>query len=221
MVGDPNALWEDPSWRELLQYAVDNQSYRGCAHPLRICGTEDDSLDTIAQLINEAAQRRLLGAGASSRMFPGLLGGAASIWGGDGDGMDEDFGWKVAPHGSAPQRTAPHGNHAPSSWSLTVPHSLRGWSGAVLRAAARDATLWCGDKGTSKSLFVAPLRPPLKSHPLRPPPRARCFQNKFYTTVSVSNNRSYGECCGDTKKCTQWPARRPRPRLESGSSRSA
>ena len=95
VVGDPNALWEDRSWRELLQYAVDHASYRGCAHPLRIYGAEDDSLDALAGLINQAAQRTLLGAGASSLMFPGLLGGGASIWAGDGDDIDEEQGWKV------------------------------------------------------------------------------------------------------------------------------
>ena len=98
IVGDPNALWEDTSWRELLQYSVDNNSYRGCAQPLRMHGVEDESLDqTVSSLIDQFAQRTLLGAGASSLMFPGLLGGAASsIWGGDGDDIDEEQGWKVA-----------------------------------------------------------------------------------------------------------------------------
>ena len=96
IVGDPNALWEDTSWRELLQYSVDHGSYRGCPQPLAINGTEDDSLDALAGLINQAAQRTLLGAGASSLMFPGLVGDAASIWAGDGYDVDEEQGWKVA-----------------------------------------------------------------------------------------------------------------------------
>ena len=97
IVGDPNALWEDASWRELLQYAVDHNSYRGCAQPLSVDGADDESLDALAGLIKQAAQRTLLGAGASSVLFPGLLGGAASIWGGDGlDDIDEEQGWKVA-----------------------------------------------------------------------------------------------------------------------------
>ena len=56
IVGDPNALWEDVSWRELLQYSVDHASYRGCAHPLAMQGAEDDSLDALAGLIQQAAQ---------------------------------------------------------------------------------------------------------------------------------------------------------------------
>ena len=95
IVGDPNALWEDVSWRELLQYSVDHASYRGCAHPLAMQGAEDDSLDALAGLIQQAAQRTLLGAGASSLMFPGLLGGGASIWGSDGDDILEEEGWRV------------------------------------------------------------------------------------------------------------------------------
>lgn len=95
VVGDPNALWEDASWRALLQYAVDHNAYRGCAHPLAIHGAEDDALASLTSLIEQAAQRTLLGAGASSLMFPGLLGGGASIWGGDGDDIDEDMGWRL------------------------------------------------------------------------------------------------------------------------------
>ena len=37
----PNALIDDPSWRELL--AVENDSYRGCPHPLMMEGTEDEA----------------------------------------------------------------------------------------------------------------------------------------------------------------------------------
>jgi hypothetical protein len=96
IVGDPNALWEDRSWRELLQYSVDHHSYRGCAHPLAMAPTDDDSsLETLAQLINQAAQRTLLGAGSSNSMFPGLLGGAASIWDADGGDLDEEQGWRL------------------------------------------------------------------------------------------------------------------------------
>ena len=95
VIGDPNALWEDASWRELLQYAVDNHSYKGVAHPLCMAGAEDDSFDSLSAIINQVAQRSLLGAGASSAMFPGLLGGASSIWGGDGDDLDEDLGWRM------------------------------------------------------------------------------------------------------------------------------
>ena len=95
VIGDPNALWEDASWRELLQYAVDNHSYKGVAHPLCMAGAEDDSFDSLSAIINQVAQRSLLGAGASSAMFPGLLGGASSIWGGDGEDLDEDLGWRV------------------------------------------------------------------------------------------------------------------------------
>ncbi|EOD14397.1 hypothetical protein EMIHUDRAFT_436918 [Emiliania huxleyi CCMP1516] len=43
VVGDPNALIDDPSWRELLRYAVENDSYRGCPHPLMMEGTEDEA----------------------------------------------------------------------------------------------------------------------------------------------------------------------------------
>ena len=52
-VGDPNALIDDPSWRELLRYAVENDSYRGCPHPLMMEGTEDEAsggLDGAARL---------------------------------------------------------------------------------------------------------------------------------------------------------------------------
>lgn len=42
IIGDPNALFEDISWRQLLQYAVDNHAYRGCAHPLMIEGAPDE-----------------------------------------------------------------------------------------------------------------------------------------------------------------------------------
>ena len=92
IVGDPNALWEDASWRELLQYSVDHGAYRGCAQPLAINGIDDGSLDAFAGLLNQAAQRSLLGAGASSLMFPDLGGG---IWGGDGHGVEQEEGWNV------------------------------------------------------------------------------------------------------------------------------
>lgn len=42
IIGDPNALFEDISWRQLLQYAVDNHAYRGCPHPLMIEGAPDE-----------------------------------------------------------------------------------------------------------------------------------------------------------------------------------
>lgn len=42
VVGDPNALFEDLSWRQLLQYAVDHGAYRGCPHPLMIEGAPDE-----------------------------------------------------------------------------------------------------------------------------------------------------------------------------------
>ena len=59
-------------------------------------GVEDEDLGTILHLIDHHATRTLLGAGASSLMFPGLLGGGASIWGGDGADIDDEQGWKVA-----------------------------------------------------------------------------------------------------------------------------
>ena len=95
IVGDPNALWEDASWRELLQYAVDNNSYRGCAHPLASQGVEDDSLGTLAELINQKARRTLLGAGNAGLMFPNLLGGGDAIWAGEGEDIDDQIGWKL------------------------------------------------------------------------------------------------------------------------------
>ena len=61
IIGDPNALWEDASWRELLQYAVDHNSYRGCPQPLRMTGAEDETLDAIAGLIEQRAARTLPG----------------------------------------------------------------------------------------------------------------------------------------------------------------
>ena len=93
IVGDPNALWEDVSWRKLLQYAVDNRSYRGCAHPLMPTGAEESAIDAMAMLISQAAQRTLLGSGNASLMFPGLL-GPGSAWGELLDDIDEEQGWK-------------------------------------------------------------------------------------------------------------------------------
>jgi len=94
IIGDPNALWEDNSWRELLHYAVGHHSYRGCAHPLAMEGTGDDAVAAMAELINQAARRTLLGSASAASMFPGLgLGG--SIWAGEMDDVDDEQGWKM------------------------------------------------------------------------------------------------------------------------------
>lgn len=72
VVGDPNALIDDPSWRELLRYAVDNGAYKGCPHPLLMEGAEDDEHDdTLAELADRMAQT-VLGAGNAMSMFPSL-----------------------------------------------------------------------------------------------------------------------------------------------------
>ena len=96
-MGDPNALIDDPSWRELLRYAVENDSYRGCPHPLMMEGTEDEasggldgaceprrftlsrceqaSENTMAQLADHVANS-VLGSGNAVAMFPTLAGEA-------------------------------------------------------------------------------------------------------------------------------------------------
>jgi hypothetical protein len=72
VVGDPNALIDDPSWRELLRYAVDSGAYRGCPHPLLMEGAEgEDHNDTLADIANRMAQT-VLGAGNAMSMFPSL-----------------------------------------------------------------------------------------------------------------------------------------------------
>ena len=93
IVGDPNYMIEDNNWREMLKYAVDNNSYRGCAHPLLPDGAENDSIDQMAQLVAQAAQRTLLGSGNASLMFPGL--GGRNIWAGMHDDVDDDLGWRT------------------------------------------------------------------------------------------------------------------------------
>ena len=93
IIGDPNALWEDVSWRELLQYAVDKNCYRGCAHPLIMEGVGDDAVGAMAALITQRAQRTLLGSGSANLMFPGLMGASSGVWGGVED-IDEELGWR-------------------------------------------------------------------------------------------------------------------------------
>ena len=56
---------EDNNWREMLKYAVDNNNYSGCAILLPD-GAENDSIDQMAQLVAQAAQRTLLGSGNAS-----------------------------------------------------------------------------------------------------------------------------------------------------------
>jgi hypothetical protein len=92
IVADPNALWEDTHWRKLLQYAVDNRAYRGCAHPLLPTGADDNAVDAIASLISQAARRTLLGGGHARAMFPGL---DSSLGAGDYDDVEEEQGWKM------------------------------------------------------------------------------------------------------------------------------
>ena len=94
IVGDPNALWEDESWRKLLQYAVDNCSYRGCAHPLMPAGAGDSAVDAMKSVLSRAAQKTLLGGGNANLMFPGLLGGGGSIWASEFDDIDDEQGWR-------------------------------------------------------------------------------------------------------------------------------
>ena len=60
-----------------------------------ILRTEGDGQAARDWLIANAPDVSVLGVGASSLMFPGLLGGGASIWAGDGDDIDEEQGWKV------------------------------------------------------------------------------------------------------------------------------
>ena len=92
IVADPNALWEDTHWRKLLQYAVENRAYRGCAHPLLPTGADDNAVDAIASLISQAARRTLLGGGHARTMFPGL---DSSFGAGDYDDVEEEQGWKM------------------------------------------------------------------------------------------------------------------------------
>ena len=42
VVGNPLAMFEDPSWKALLAHAVELHAYRGCPHPLKMEGAEDD-----------------------------------------------------------------------------------------------------------------------------------------------------------------------------------
>eukprot|EP00327_Prymnesium_parvum_P008693 CAMPEP_0182810850 /NCGR_PEP_ID=MMETSP0006_2-20121128/7959_1 /TAXON_ID=97485 /ORGANISM="Prymnesium parvum, Strain Texoma1" /LENGTH=220 /DNA_ID=CAMNT_0024936773 /DNA_START=1 /DNA_END=663 /DNA_ORIENTATION=- len=75
VIGDPNALFEDTSWRQLLKYAVDNNAYRGCPHPYLMEGApdEDDGIAEATRRMLELA-RRSFGAGALSQIFPSLSG---------------------------------------------------------------------------------------------------------------------------------------------------
>jgi len=91
VVGDPNALFEDVSWRQLLQYAVDNNAYRGCPHPLMMEGAddEDEGMTEATRRMLELAQRSL-GAGAISQMFPSLTGDQSEMY------LDyDDQPWRV------------------------------------------------------------------------------------------------------------------------------
>ena len=56
VVGEPNALFEDDSWRQLLQYAVDNNAYRGCPHPLMMEGAPDED-DGLAEATRQVQRR--------------------------------------------------------------------------------------------------------------------------------------------------------------------
>ena len=91
VVGDPNALVEDASWRQLLRYAVENNAYRGCAHPLMLEGAPDEDAgitDAFAR-INELLQSTL-GAGSLSQMFPSLSGDQSDAY------LDyDDQPWRV------------------------------------------------------------------------------------------------------------------------------
>jgi len=93
IIGDPNALWEDDSWRALLEYAVKNHGYRGCAHPLASEGAGEDVVETMAALITQAAQRTLLGSANVAAMYPGL--GLGGIWAGEPDDIDEEHLWRM------------------------------------------------------------------------------------------------------------------------------
>ena len=94
IVGDPNALYEDESWQELLKYSVKNSSYRGCPQPCAPDGVEEDAANPIQAMIEQLSQRSLLGAGDRSKLFPGM-GGGVNMWGGDGGDIDEDMPWKM------------------------------------------------------------------------------------------------------------------------------
>ena len=73
VVGHPLAMLDDPSWSELLRYAVELDAYKGCAHPLKMEGADDD-VDEAASRMTEIARdaERALGAGNMSTMFPSL-----------------------------------------------------------------------------------------------------------------------------------------------------
>ena len=70
VVGDPNALFEDVSWRQLLQYAVDNNAYRGCPHPLMMEGAPDED-DGLAEA-TRCVERHIRAYASDARTAPHL-----------------------------------------------------------------------------------------------------------------------------------------------------
>ena len=91
MVGNPLAMYDDPSWRELLRYAVELNAYRGCPHPLLMEGADDD-VDDAAALMSEIAQlaSRALGAGNLETMYPSLSGDRNAVY-----YEHDDLPWRV------------------------------------------------------------------------------------------------------------------------------
>ena len=84
VVGDPNAVFEDDCWRELLKYAVDAGVYVGCEQPYAMRGVVQEEEDML--LIIQRIANKTLGAANSSEMFPSSLGF---------DDFEDDRPWRV------------------------------------------------------------------------------------------------------------------------------
>ena len=90
VVGDPNTLVDDPSWCELLRFAVDNGAYKGCPMPLLMEGAEDDDVADATDRL-AALARQSLGAAAVASMFPSLSADQSDMF----LDYDDDQPWRV------------------------------------------------------------------------------------------------------------------------------
>ena len=91
VVGNPLAMFEDPSWKALLAHAVELHAYRGCPHPLKMEGAEDDVDEAVARMAEIARlASSALGAGNLSTMYPSLSGNQSDIY-----AEYDDIPWRV------------------------------------------------------------------------------------------------------------------------------
>ena len=88
VVGDPNTLINDTSWKELLHYAVENDAYSGCPMPLLMEGADHDVGDLASRMAALASSS--LGSATAASIFPSLSADQSDLY------MDyDDRPWRV------------------------------------------------------------------------------------------------------------------------------